>query len=191
MNYWIIIDDTEQGPFTIEQLQENGITADTPVWFEGQNDWVPASQVVELAALLPAPEPPAVPDTTPVAPSMSPAIDVPAVPDATRQATEPQQPTARVIYAPADAIPAGYVAIAQGEPKCPPTYLVWAIICTIVCFLPFGVCAIICATKVNGHFKAGRLEKAQKMSERAALFVILSIVAWLIWMPFSVVFAMM
>ena len=122
---------------------------------------------------------------------MAPVADIPVVPSAAQASPEVQPQQSQVIYAPAGAIPAGYVAIAQGEPKCPPTYLVWAIISTIVCFLPFGICAIICATKVNGHFKAGRLEKASKMSERAALFVILSIVAWLIWMPFSVVFAMM
>ena len=57
--------------------------------------------------------------------------------------------------------------------------------------LVMGVCAIICAAKVSSHYKAGRLEKASRMSERAALFVILSIVAWLIWIPFSVVFAML
>lgn len=199
MNYWIIIDDTEQGPYSIEQLKEIGFTADTPVWYEGRADWVAASAVDELAALLPAPEPPALPVETPPVPEAAAAFqvpDVPAVPAVPVPQAQPvPQPAApaqsTMIYAPAGAIPPGYVLVAQGEPKCPPTYLVWAIICTIVCFLPFGICAIICAAKVSGHFKAGRLEKAHKMSERAALFIILSIVAWLIWMPFSVVFAML
>lgn len=177
--YWIIINDTEQGPYSLEQLSGIGLTADTPVWREGMADWLPASQVDELADLMPAPQPPAIPveETAEAAVDMT--VKAPVTP-------------APVIYAPADAIPAGYVAIAPAaEPVCPPSYLVWAIIATVVCFLPFGVCAIICAAKVKGHFRAGRLEKASRMSERAALFVILSIVAWLIWMPFSVVFAML
>lgn len=190
--YWIIINDTQLGPYSLEQLGEINLTANTPVWREGMTEWVPASQVDELAALIPAPQPPAVPteayDSTVHTPAVT-VQDTPTVAIEPTPATVAVQPT---VYAPANAIPAGYVAIAPaGEPVCPPTYLVWAIIATIICFLPMGICAIICATKVKGHFNAGRLEKASRMSERAALFVILSIVAWLIWMPFSVVFAMM
>lgn len=190
--YWIIINDTQLGPYSLEQLGEINITANTPVWREGMTEWVPASQVDELAALIPAPQPPAVPTEAYDSTVHTPAVtiqDTPTVAIESTPATVAVQPT---VYAPANAIPAGYVAIAPaGEPVCPPTYLVWAIIATIICFLPMGICAIICATKVKGHFNAGRLEKASRMSERAALFVILSIVAWLIWMPFSVVFAMM
>lgn len=190
--YWIIINDTQLGPYSLEQLGEINLTANTPVWREGMTEWVPASQVDELAALIPAPQPPAVPTEAYDRTAHTPAVtvhDTPTVAIEPTPATVDVQPT---VYAPANAIPAGYVAIAPaGEPVCPPTYLVWAIIATIICFLPMGICAIICATKVKGHFNAGRLEKASRMSERAALFVILSIVAWLIWMPFSVVFAMM
>jgi len=180
MDYWIIINDTEQGPYTLEQLAIKDLTPDTPVWCEGMADWLPAKRVDELIPLLP--QPPAVP------------IQVPPVPETetchTPQPAQTDKAVQPLIYAPANAIPAGYVAITPAEAKCPPTYLAGAIICTILCFLPMGICAIICSIKTSGHFRAGRMEKASRMSERTALFIILSIVAALIWMPFSVVLAM-
>lgn len=191
--YWIIINDTQQGPYSLEQLGEINLSTNTPVWREGMTEWIPAGQIEELAALIPAPQPPAIPtDAYVEAGGHTPAATIQTIPVATIEPATTIVAGQPTVYAPANAIPAGYVAIAPaGEPVCPPTYLVWAIIATIICFLPMGICAIICATKVKGHFKAGRLEKASRMSERAALFVILSIVAWLIWMPFSIVFAMM
>ena len=189
MNYWIIINETEQGPYTVEELAGMELTARTPVWCEGMPDWVPLETVAELAALLPAEQ-----VETPAAAIISEetAESEPEKPMAAESvAPETTAPTAPVIYAPADAVPPGYVAIQAVEPKCPPTYLVLAIICTIVCFLPLGVCAIICSTKVRKHFSNADYEKAARMSERTALFIILSLVVWLIWMPFSILFAMM
>lgn len=40
------------GPFSIDQLRERNITADTLVWKEGMSDWLPAKRVSELDALL-------------------------------------------------------------------------------------------------------------------------------------------
>ncbi|WP_437920561.1 CD225/dispanin family protein [Sphingobacterium sp. LRF_L2] len=40
------------GPFSIEELQSKGITADTYVWTEGMPTWVLARQVPELTSLL-------------------------------------------------------------------------------------------------------------------------------------------
>lgn len=182
MNYWIIINETEQGPYTVDDLAGMELTPATPVWCEGMPDWQPLDTVPELAALLQ----PAEAEQASVEPEVAEqpeAVEIPA------QAESPAAP-ATVIYAPADAVPPGYVAIQAVGPKCPPTYLVLAIICTIVCFLPLGVCAIICSTKVRKHFSNGDYEKAARMSERTALFIILSLVTWLIWMPFSILFAM-
>ena len=40
------------GPFTIEQLRERNIAADTLVWKEGMADWLPASQVSDLQSVM-------------------------------------------------------------------------------------------------------------------------------------------
>ena len=189
MNYWIIINETEQGPFSIDELSTLSLTPDTPVWCDGMSDWLPASAVPELAPLLqPVQATRTVIETQPA--GQQPVPEAASHDTETSAATDSPSPASTVIYAPVDAIPPGYVALQAAEPKCPPTYLVMAIISTIVCFLPLGVCAIICSTKVRKHFRNGDYAKAACMSERTALFIIISIVAWLIWMPFSVVFAM-
>ena len=52
MNYFIIVNDQQQGPFTIDELKLRAITADTLVWAEGMPEWVPAGQVDELKVIL-------------------------------------------------------------------------------------------------------------------------------------------
>ena len=45
MEFFIIKDKKQRGPYTLEQLAEMGITSDTPVWHEGLGPWKPAWQV--------------------------------------------------------------------------------------------------------------------------------------------------
>ena len=66
MEFFIIKDKKQRGPYTLEQLAEMGITSDTPVWHEGLGPWKPAWQVEELKDLLAGktaqqPTPPPVP----------------------------------------------------------------------------------------------------------------------------------
>lgn len=51
MNYFIIVNDTQQGPYTIEELRQRHIDASTLVWAEGMAQWTPAWQVEELKTL--------------------------------------------------------------------------------------------------------------------------------------------
>lgn len=68
MEFFIIKNDEQQGPFTLEQLSGMSIMPDTPVWTEGMPDWTTADKVAELQHLVayaprvdsPA-EPPAMP----------------------------------------------------------------------------------------------------------------------------------
>lgn len=50
--FYIYINDQQQGPFTIEQLAEMGITPETEVWTQGMADWQQAGDVAELTQLL-------------------------------------------------------------------------------------------------------------------------------------------
>lgn len=44
-------DGQQQGPYTLPQLQLMSLTPDTPVWYQGLADWVPASQAPVTAPL--------------------------------------------------------------------------------------------------------------------------------------------
>ncbi len=78
MNYFIIVNDTQQGPFTVAELQQRGIASDTLVWTEGMEAWTPAWQVDELRPLFynqtagtQMPPPPPVTPTPPTPPTAS------------------------------------------------------------------------------------------------------------------------
>jgi hypothetical protein len=72
--------------------------------------------------------------------------------------------------------------------KSPPTYLVWAILSTFCCCLIPGIIAISYALGVKSKFDSGDYEGADKYSERAALWVILSFVLGLLMMPLQFAF---
>ena len=50
--YFIIINNKQLGPLTVEQLAAVGVKADTPVWNEGLPDWTPAGEVPELNTIV-------------------------------------------------------------------------------------------------------------------------------------------
>ena len=51
-SYYIVENNQQAGPFTVDQLAERGISADTSVWTDGMTSWVPASQVYELQSII-------------------------------------------------------------------------------------------------------------------------------------------
>ena len=62
---------------------------------------------------------------------------------------------------------------AQGQrPMKPDNYLVWAILCTILCCLPFGIVSIIYSTKVDSLYNAGDYMGAQDAANKAKNFAI-------------------
>ncbi len=48
MKYYAMSGDRRIGPFTLEQLPENGVRPDTYVWAKGMPDWVRASEVADI-----------------------------------------------------------------------------------------------------------------------------------------------
>jgi hypothetical protein len=59
MRYYIVENNEKQGPFTISELATKNVMADTLVWHEGLETWIPASQVAELSEIISsAPVPP-------------------------------------------------------------------------------------------------------------------------------------
>ncbi|AKN15492.1 hypothetical protein B586_01270 [Mycobacterium haemophilum DSM 44634] len=55
----------------------------------------------------------------------------------------------------------------------PDNYLVWAILCTVLCCLPFGIVSIVYSTKVSGLWSQGRYAEAQAASNNAKKWAII------------------
>ena len=64
---------------------------------------------------------------------------------------------------------------------CPESYLVWAILSTVLCCLPIGIVAIIKSTNVSKEFMAGNYEAAEKASQDAKKWSIISAACGLIF----------
>ena len=59
-----------------------------------------------------------------------------------------------------------------GQPQ-PDNYLVWAILCTVLCCLPFGVVSIVYSTKVSGLWAQGQYGEAQAAANNAKKWAII------------------
>jgi predicted secreted protein len=81
--------------------------------------------------------------------------------------------------------PPGYPPQQPGYPPQQPggqpnNYLVWSILATLFCCLPFGIVAIVKSSQVNGLWAQGRYPEAQAAADSARKWVIWSVVAGVI-----------
>lgn len=63
----------------------------------------------------------------------------------------------------------------QGQPE-PENYLVWAILCTVLCCLPLGIVSIVYSNKVSGLWAQGRYAEAQEAANNAKKWAIIGAV---------------
>ena len=63
------------------------------------------------------------------------------------------------------------------RPPMPATYLVWAILATLLCCMPFGILSIVKASQVSSLYSQGRYQEAVAASEAAKKWAIWSAVA--------------
>ena len=76
---------------------------------------------------------------------------------------------------------------AQREPD---NYLVWAILCTVLCCLPFGIVSIVYSTRVSGLWAQGRYAEAQSAADSAKKWAIIgAIVGGVIYVIIGVLYA--
>jgi Interferon-induced transmembrane protein len=59
-----------------------------------------------------------------------------------------------------------------GQPQ-PDNYLVWAILCTVLCCLPFGIVSLVYSTKVSGLWAQGQYGEAQAAANNAKKWAII------------------
>jgi hypothetical protein len=74
--------------------------------------------------------------------------------------------------------PAGWPAQQPGWPaqREPDNHLVWAILCTVLCCIPFGIVSIVYSTRVSGLWAEGRYAEAQSASDSAKKWAIIGAV---------------
>lgn len=204
MEYWIIVDNRHAGPYTATQLVAAGLLPDTLVWHEGLTDWIPAGEVTELAAMI------AVRDNSDNSadnsvgaqadagtPSTEAADDAAQCP---QQATEsfsgdfnsspgvPQPASAPRWQQPQEAAPAPAPAPVMSEP-CPPSYIAWSVIATVICCIPLGIPAIVYSSMVKSAYYKGDIAKARRYSNLAQWFIILAITFGAVSWPFQIAFS--
>ncbi len=169
MEYWIIVNEQPQGPFTLEQLAQRRITPDTKVWRTGLSDWVEAEALEELDAVLNQPQ-----AFTPEG------DDTPDVPPPTMgynntagwggQPGSPVQSAATVM------------------PKQPPTYLGWNVAMLICCCTIGGIIGLVFSLLSSSRYRQGRYDLARRWSRRAEMMVIISFTLGCVSWPFSMLF---
>lgn len=159
MKIWVYLNGIQQGPYTLEELQQLNLTPSTPVWYEGLPQWLPASEAPVTASLFAT----AQGDEQPAA------------------QTEPKQESASVR-------PAAASANVRGDiPPEPPTFIGWSIFALLCCFPIGGLLGIIFSVISGNAYRSGDYAKAARMSEYAEWCIILSIVLGLIMMPLAIV----
>lgn len=145
-----------RGPVSINQLAAMNISPDTYVWYQGLDNWTPASQAPLTAHLFASKSAPRYGAPTPQygAPQGQP--------------MRPQYPSKEPSFA-----PGGY----DRPPSRPDTYLVWAILTTLFCCLPFGIVSIVYASQVNSYYNNGQYDSAIDASRKAK--------KWAMWSALS------
>lgn len=179
MNQYFYLDSArqQQGPVDGAQLPAYGVNAETLVWCNGMSDWTPAGQVAELAAILmpsPANTPPN-PGYTAPNPGYTPSNPGYTSSTGYQQSASPNP--APGAYGQGAPQPNPYGAV--GQPPCPDNNLVWAILTTVFCCLPFGIVAIVYSSKVNSLYATGQYDMAVDASEKAK--------KWSIWSAISAI----
>lgn len=176
MEYWVSINNNQVGPMSLDEVIALNPSADMLVWHPGMPDWDKAANLPELAHLFGA--------------------DYEECVDSQTIETEPQpeQTIEEPVQEPApkaeDVKPQPLQETAPTEP-CPPNYLVWTVLVTVMCCVPLGVISLIYSSQVKTKYNAGDIEGAKKASSKTELWLILAFVLGLIYQPFSVVMSLL
>jgi hypothetical protein len=81
----------------------------------------------------------------------------------------------------------------QGQSE-PDNHLVWAILCTVLCCLPFGIVSLVYSNKVSALWTQGRYAEAQAAADNAKKWAIIgaivgavfAVIIVVLWVSFAV-----
>lgn len=176
MEYWVSINNNQVGPMSLDEVIALNPSADMLVWHPGMPDWDKAANLPELAHLFGDDYEECVEGET-----------VEGEPQPEQTIEEPvQEPAPKA----EDVKPQPLQETAPAEP-CPPNYLVWTVLVTVMCCVPLGVISLIYSSQVKTKYTAGDIEGAKKASSKTELWLILAFVLGLIYQPFSVVMSLL
>lgn len=163
--YWLMAGAQRLGPMSFQEAVKQITDPTTPVWHDGLTDWTPAGELPEFASLF----------RINVEQPFGAGYGQP------YSAGQPygQQPYQQPYRQP----------VADDEAM-PSTYLAWSIVTMLLCCLPTGIVALVYSTKVSARWRMGDRAGARKASDRAALWIAITVVAGLIWAPFQAVFSL-
>ena len=185
--YYVDGNNQQQGPIDAAQLPSFGVTTKTLVWCEGMANWQAAGEIPELASFFAAKQP-----EIPAQPQMQPGT--PAQPQMQPQAQPQVQPQTMNInnfqqtQQPMNTQPPFQQPNNQQMPPQPDNYLVWAILVTVLCCLPFGVASIIYSVKVGSLYAQGDYNGAVDASQKAKKFAMIGGIGGLVFIIVYVIF---
>ena len=181
--YYVDGNNQQQGPIDAAQLPAFGVTTKTLVWCEGMANWQAAGEIPELASFFAAKQP-----EIPVQPQMQPGT--PTQPQMQQQ-VQPQPMNInnfQQTQQPMNTQPPFQQPNNQQMPPQPENYLVWAILVTVLCCLPFGVASIIYSVKVGSLYAQGDYNGAVDASQKAKKFAMIGGIGGLVFIIVYVIF---
>ena len=195
--YWVNIDGIQSGPISRDELANIDFNPEvTYVWHEELDDWQRIDRLSEFADIVAAKQKAAAESaehseesensehsehSEHSEQSESPVTPPPVTPPPVPQPPMPQPPM------PQPPMPQPPVA-PEAEA---PTNLVWAVIATVMCCQITGVIAIVYGAMTSSANSAGNYEKARRYSDIAQIWVMVSIVLGLIYMPIALLMMML
>ena len=170
--YWIIEDGESVGPFSLEELKNHNLSPTTKIWFRELDEWTKVEDTALAEVLFPKPTPPTFST------------------DTYEQNIQPQQPSFNAFDE--NKLKEAYEkGLEEGKQldkdtdvrQCPPTYLVWSILATVLCCVPLGIVSIIYSSNVTKYFNNNEYLKAKKASDKALYWTIANIIVWMVTYP--------
>ena len=200
--YWVNIDGIQSGPISRDELANIDFNPEvTYVWHEELDDWQRIDRLSEFADIVAAKQKAAAEHSgqsensesaessehseesehseSSVTPPPVPQPPVPQPPEL--QHAMPQSPMPQPPMPQPPVVP-------EAEA---PTNLVWAVIATVMCCQITGVIAIVYGAMTSSANSAGNYEKARRYSDIAQIWVMVSIVLGLIYMPIALLLMML
>lgn len=181
--YYVDGNNQQQGPVDAAQLPSFGVTTKTLVWCEGMANWQAAGEIPELASFFAAKQPeipvqPQMQPGTPTQPQMQQQVQPQPMNINNFQQTQQPMNTQSPFQQPNN----------QQMPPQPDNYLVWAILVTVLCCLPFGVASIIYSVKVGSLYAQGDYNGAVDASQKAKKFAMIGGIGGLVFIIVYVIF---